>query len=165
MAFFLGKNNAMDIFNLTHYFQRQNIAANINVRNKKVAFDHLAQLLSQDHPNLHNKIHDALIKRERLGSTAVGHRVAIPHASIEDIDTPIIAVLTLEKDIDFDAPHETQVDIAVGLITPPSKTDKHIDLMSTLSKLLSTKSVLNDLHQAKTTDELYNCFMMACTTE
>lgn len=155
----------MDTFRLTNYFNRKNIAANITANNKKVVFDHLTQLLSQDNQALQNTIHECLIKRERLGSTAIGHHIAIPHASIEGLEQPIIALLTLQKDIDFDEPHQENVSTVLGLLTPPAKSEPHIDLMSTLSKLLSKKNVLENLRKAESTDDLYNRFVMACTTE
>jgi len=82
-------------------------------------------------------IMDALINRERLGSTGLGHGVGLPHSRISAIEEPIAALITLENGVDYEAADDQKVDIVIGLLVPEDCNDAHLQLLAQLAKRFS----------------------------
>ena len=82
-------------------------------------------------------ITDSLLARERLGSTGLGHGVAIPHGRIKGMKAPMAAVFQLADPIGFDAPDEQPVVLLIFLLVPEAATQKHLEILSEIAELLS----------------------------
>ncbi|MDP4622906.1 MAG: PTS sugar transporter subunit IIA, partial [Hydrogenophaga sp.] len=80
---------------------------------------------------------DSLFARERLGSTGLGHGVAIPHGRIKGLKSPMAAVFQLAQPIGFDAPDEQPVNLLIFLLVPEAATQKHLEILSEIAELLS----------------------------
>jgi PTS system nitrogen regulatory IIA component len=80
---------------------------------------------------------DSLFARERLGSTGLGHGVAIPHGRIKGLKAPMAAVFQLAQPIGFDAPDEQPVNLLIFLLVPEAATQKHLEILSEIAELLS----------------------------
>ena len=80
---------------------------------------------------------DTLLQRERLGSTGLGHGVAIPHGRIKGMKAPMAAVFQLADPIGFDAPDEQPVVLLIFLLVPEAATQKHLEILSEIAELLS----------------------------
>ena len=74
------------------------------VTSKKRLFEQVGQMFETSHGLERDKVFDSLFARERLGSTGLGHGVAIPHGRIKGLKNPLAAVLRLQQPIPFDAP-------------------------------------------------------------
>jgi PTS system nitrogen regulatory IIA component len=101
-------------------------------------------------------ITDSLFARERLGSTGLGHSVAIPHGRIKGLKAPMAAVLKLAQPIGFDAPDEKPVNLLIFLLVPEAATQKHLEILSEIAELLSDSEVREGLRQAETADQLHH---------
>lgn len=120
-----------------------------DVQSKKRALEQLAEILAEGTPYLTAAdVFNGLISRERLGSTAVGDGVAIPHARLKGIDDCIGAFIRLPQGVDFEAADETAVDLVFGLLVPESATDEHLKLLRALAEIFSRAEVLADLREA-----------------
>jgi nitrogen PTS system EIIA component len=86
---------------------------------------------------------DSLFSRERLGSTGLGHGVAIPHGRIKGLKAPMAAVFQLAQPIGFDAPDDVPVSLLIFLLVPEAATQKHLEILSEIAELLSD-NVLRD---------------------
>lgn len=95
-----------------------------------------------------NAIFEALSAREKLGSTGLGHGVAIPHGRLADLEAPRVAVLRLEKGVDFDAMDHEPVDILIALLVPEAATGDHLDLLAQLARGLSQPDTIGALRRA-----------------
>ncbi len=114
------------------------VSLDAGITSKKRALERLGELLAADDGELPaGQIFDALSARERLGSTGLGHGVAIPHGRMAEIDAPRVAVLRLEQGVDFDAIDHEPVDILIALIVPEESTGEHLDLLAQLARTLS----------------------------
>ncbi len=82
-------------------------------------------------------ITDNLFARERLGSTGLGHGVAIPHGRIKGLKAPMAALFQLAHPIGFDAPDELPVNLLIFLLVPEAATQKHLEILSEIAELLS----------------------------
>jgi PTS system nitrogen regulatory IIA component len=75
-----------------------------------------------------------LRQRERLGSTAIGHGVAIPHGRCGAFDEARAAFLRLEEPVDFDAGDGEPVDIVFAMAVPEHFIQQHLQLLSELAE-------------------------------
>lgn len=83
------------------------------------------------------QIGQCLLDREKLGSTGLGVGVAIPHGRVKGLKVPLAGFYQLSKSIDFKAPDQEPVDVAIILLVPEQATQKHLDLLSDIAQLLS----------------------------
>lgn len=79
---------------------------------------------------------DALVEREGLGPTGVGHGVALPHARLADIDTVKGVFLRLEKPLDFEAVDRQPVDLVFALLAPKEAGVEHLKALALVSRTL-----------------------------
>ncbi len=90
---------------------------------------------------------DALVSRERLGSTALGQGIAVPHGRLTELERPVAAMITLANGIEFDAPDEEPVDIIFALLVPEDSTDEHLRILSAMAEKFSDESITSTLRQ------------------
>lgn len=127
---------------------------------KKRVLDALSSLLSED-PDAaltHMDILDALSARERLGSTGLGHGIALPHGRLANIEKPTAALITLKTGIPFDAPDDENVDIFVALLMPENCDDQHLKTLAELARHFSQEKVRTALREAKEATDVLAIF-------
>lgn len=93
-------------------------------------------------------VREALNARERLGSTGLGHGVAIPHGRSAAVGEARAAFVHLAEPIDFGATDQQPVDLVAALIVPAHFTDQHLKLLAELAELFSSGSITADLRAA-----------------
>ena len=93
-----------------------------------------------------------LTKREKLGSTAVGNGIAIPHANVSTIDRPFVFVSTLVNGLDFNSTDDLPVDIIFLLIAPNNKGSEHLPALALISRLLRNKEFTTKLRGCKSAE-------------
>ncbi len=131
------------------------VRCHVEISSKKRALELLSELISSKSDAMTpQKVFDCLVAREKLGSTGLGHGVAIPHGRIPDVETPVGAVLTLQTGVDFDAPDREAVDLIVGLIVPEESTDEHLHILSRLAEAFSDKEKVSAVREAMTPDDI-----------
>ena len=129
---------------------------NVPGGSKKRALEQIANLISSQVPELEMQdVFEALIAREKLGSTGFGNGIAIPHCRLEGCDTPVSALLHLEKPIDFDAIDGAPVDLLFVLLVPQAATDAHLELLRQIASMLDRKEVREKLRSAESNEALY----------
>lgn len=98
---------------------------------------------------------DALLERESLGPTGVGHGVALPHARIEGLDKVSAAFLRLDKPMDFDAVDRQQVDLAMCLFAPVDCGVAHLKALALVSRTLRDPAICAKLRANDDSTTLY----------
>jgi PTS system nitrogen regulatory IIA component len=101
-------------------------------------------------------ITDSLFARERLGSTGLGHGVAIPHGRIKGLKQPLAAVFQLGAPIGFDAPDEQAVQLLIFLLVPEAATQKHLEILSEIAELLSDSQLRESMKSASSDANLHH---------
>jgi nitrogen PTS system EIIA component len=119
------------------------VLVHVDASSKKRAFEEVGLLFENLHGLNRALISDSLFARERLGSTGLGHGVAIPHGRIKGLKAPMAAVMQLQQPIGFDAPDEQPVSLLIFLLVPEAATQKHLEILSEIAELLSD-SVLRE---------------------
>ncbi len=115
----------------------EQVLAQVDVTSKKRAFEEAGLLFENLHGLSRALITDSLFSRERLGSTGLGHGVAIPHGRIKGLKAPMAAVFQLLAPIGFDAPDDQPVTLLIFLLVPEAATQKHLEILSEIAELLS----------------------------
>ena len=137
--------------NITDLLIRERILCCADIGSKKRLFERLGELLAGNSGVLSsNEIFDALINREKLGSTGLGKGVAIPHGRIASLEKPLCAIIKLAEPIDFDAADKQPVDLVFALLVPEESTEEHLQVLSTLAEVFSNSSVCAALRQCNT---------------
>lgn len=117
------------------------VLVSVDATSKKRAFE-AAGLLFENQQGLNRAlITDSLFARERLGSTGLGHGVAIPHGRIKGLKAPMAAVFQLAAPIGFDAPDEQAVALLIFLLVPEAATQKHLEILSEIAELLGDSAL------------------------
>lgn len=98
---------------------------------------------------------DALLAREALGPTGVGHGVALPHARLDGLDQVVGAFILLDKPIDFSAVDRQPVDVAFALFAPEDAGVEHLKALARVSRTLRNAGVCNKLRANRDTATLY----------
>ncbi|MEM8844113.1 MAG: PTS sugar transporter subunit IIA [Pseudomonadota bacterium] len=149
----------MDNISLSAYLDADHISLLPNISSKKRVFDVLGELLAKNVHGLQaTQVSENLMARERLGTTALGEGVAIPHCRIDGITKIHSAVIKLDKPVDFDSPDNIDVSIIVALLVPTEATDAHLKLLGHLAELLSKPKNREELRNCESAQELYDFF-------
>ena len=131
------------------------VMVSVEATSKKRAFEEAGLLFENLHGLNRALITDSLFARERLGSTGLGHGVAIPHGRIKGLKTPMAAVFQLQAPIGFDAPDELAVNLLVFLLVPEAATQKHLEILSEIAELLSDATLREQLKSSTDAQALH----------
>ncbi|MBT53222.1 MAG: PTS lactose transporter subunit IIC [Mameliella sp.] len=104
---------------------------------------------------------EALMEREALGPTGVGHGVALPHARIQGVDSVVGAFILLEKPIDFDSVDRQPVDIIFGLFAPEEAGVEHLKALALVSRSLRNPALCAKLRANPVPATLYTILTAA----
>lgn len=106
-----------------------------------------------------------LFKREKLGSTALNHGIALPHAKLPPSDfpftQPIAVFLQLETPIDYDAQDQKEVDLIYAILFPAAYCETHRASLSEIAQKLADKNLLKHLRNAQSADEIWQILCYA----
>ena len=129
-----------------------------DINSKKRLLEKLSQLLGQGAPGYDPAdIFNKLIERERLGSTGLGHGVALPHGRLGDNQETIGAFIKLDKGIDFDSPDHLPTDLHFALLVPEHHTDEHLQILASLAGMFSDTDFCTSLRECQSDEELFKC--------
>ncbi len=132
------------------------VIAQVDVTSKKRAFEEAGLLFESLHGLSRALVTDSLFSRERLGSTGLGHGVAIPHGRIKGLKTPMAAAFQLLKPIGFDAPDDQAVTLLIFLLVPEAATQNHLEILSEIAQLLSDSGMRERLTSATDSAQLHD---------
>ncbi len=131
------------------------VLVHVDASSKKRAFEEAGLLFERLHGLSRALVTDSLFSRERLGSTGLGHGVAIPHGRIKGLKAPMAAVFQLAQPIVFDAPDDKAVDLLIFLLVPEAATQKHLEILSEIAELLSDAALREKLATSATAAGLH----------
>ena len=131
------------------------VLVHVDASSKKRAFEEAGLLFENLHSLNRSLVTDSLFSRERLGSTGLGHGVAIPHGRIKGLKAPMAAVLQLAQPIGFDAPDELPVGLLIFLLVPEAATQKHLEILSEIAEMLSDTGLREKMAASVNPGELH----------
>lgn len=141
---------------LEELFRPQRVSSRGSVSSKKRALELISELMTEGDSSLaQSEVFTSLIDRERLGSTGLGHGVAIPHGRLKNLDHAVCAFLRITDGVDFDAADGRPVDMICGLLVPEQSTGEHLNILATLAEMFSDVKFCEQIHAARTGNEIY----------
>ena len=132
------------------------VLVHVEATSKKRAFEEAGLLFEELHGLNRALVADSLFARERLGSTGLGHGVAIPHGRIKGLKSPMAAVFQLVHPIGFDAPDEQPVGLLIFLLVPEASTQKHLEILSEIAELLSDTTLREKIKTTQDASSLHS---------
>ena len=127
---------------------------------KKRVFERVGLLFENNHNIGRSQVFDSLFAREKLGSTALGQGVAIPHGRIKGMKDAVGALVRMDQPIPFDAPDGAPVKLIFVLLVPERATDLHLQILSELAQMFSDRDFRQQLTAEPDAQSLHRVFSM-----
>ncbi|MCC7049595.1 MAG: PTS IIA-like nitrogen regulatory protein PtsN [Alphaproteobacteria bacterium] len=131
------------------------VIAHLKAATKKQALQELARRAAAFTGVHERQILEVLLEREKLGTTGVGHGIAIPHGKLGSVDRLYGMFARLDAPIDFDSIDEQPVDLIFLLLAPESAGADHLKALARVSRLLRDRSFCEKLRGSSSSDALY----------
>ncbi|MFZ5485232.1 MAG: PTS IIA-like nitrogen regulatory protein PtsN [Pseudomonadota bacterium] len=132
-----------------------NVLLDVEAGSKKRLFELASQAFEASEGVSASEVFDSLFSREKLGSTALGHGIAIPHGRIKGLKETACAFVRMKAPIDFDAPDSLPVDLLFILLAPAAASDLHLQILAELAQMFSEKDMREQLRAAPDVDHLH----------
>ena len=139
---------------LAELLNADRIAVLVEADGRDQVLDAAARLLADGAAETTDAIGRSLRQRERLGSTAIGHGVAIPHGRTEAFEQARAAFFRLAPGVDFDAADGLPVDLVFAMAVPVHFTQQHLQLLSELAERFGDAGFRDALRAAPDADAL-----------
>tara|TARA_B100001996_G_scaffold135499_1_gene103162 strand:+ start:1715 stop:2170 length:456 start_codon:yes stop_codon:yes gene_type:complete len=142
------------IMDITQFIDEASILIDFKSKSKKNVLENISHEMSNGNIKDKDLIFEKLYEREKLGTTAFGNGIAIPHARIPNLKEPKILIIQLATPINFEAIDGEKVDLIISLIVPDEKNDLHIKLLAKISELLENKAFRLEVREAKNSKDI-----------
>lgn len=118
----------------------KNVVLDLECSSKKRAFEQAGLIFENNCGIARSTVSDNLFARERLGSTGLGHGVAVPHGRIRGLKAPLAAFVRLNDPIPFESPDGEPVSLLIFLLIPDNVTQQHLEILSEIAEMFSDKN-------------------------
>jgi nitrogen PTS system EIIA component len=109
-------------------------------------------------------VFDALLQRERLGSTGIGNGIAIPHGKFEGLPRLVGMFARLDKPVDFEALDGQPVDLVFTLLAPEGAGADHLKGLSRVARVLRNPGITAKVRTLREADVIHDILTGAMTT-
>jgi fructose-specific phosphotransferase system IIA component len=143
---------------ITKALPRSQISIEFRAKDKKEAIQSLVEIMVEQGripKEKREEVTTALLEREELTSTGLGHGVALPHVKTNVVKEICIAFGRSAEGIDFDALDGNPVHFFFLILAPPNKTEEYLKTLSSISTLMKNEKVRSKLYAAKSADEIF----------
>ncbi|HEX7643922.1 MAG TPA: PTS sugar transporter subunit IIA [Burkholderiaceae bacterium] len=135
-----------------------NVLLDLNAHDRGEIFRAVAERWHRNHGLDESEVIAGLEMREELGSTGLGHGLAIPHARVKGLDKPLAAFVRLKSAIDFGAPDAEAVGDFFVLTVPSHATQVHLEILAEVAGKMSGTGFRDELRAANTAAEVVRLF-------
>ncbi|WP_457089706.1 PTS IIA-like nitrogen regulatory protein PtsN [Microvirga sp. P5_D2] len=140
---------------LLDFLDPQAVLPALRVSGKKQALQELAAHAARLTALPENAIYEALLQRERLGSTGIGEGIAIPHGKMPGLTRIFGLVARMEKPIDFEALDDQKVDVLFLLLAPEGAGADHLKALARVARVLREPGLIERVRATKDATALY----------
>ncbi len=131
--------------NLAKILSPENVILDLEVSSKKRAFEQAGLTFENNSGIARSLVSENLFARERLGSTGLGHGVAVPHGRIKGLKAPLALFMRLSDPIPFESPDGEPVKLLIFLLIPDHVTQQHLEILSEIAEMFSDNAFRADL--------------------
>lgn len=132
-----------------------NVLLDLDVSSKKRAFEQAGLLFENNCGIARSTVSDNLFARERMGSTGLGHGVAVPHGRIKGLKAPLAAFIRLREPIPFESPDGQPVSLLIFLLMPDHVTQQHLEILSEIAEMFSDEAFRHILATVTDAESVY----------
>jgi PTS system nitrogen regulatory IIA component len=150
---------------LSQILSEKNIVLDLECSSKKRAFEQAGLIFENNCGIARSTVSDNLFARERLGSTGLGHGVAVPHGRIRGLKAPLAAFVRLSEPIPFESPDGEPVKLLIFLLIPDNVTQQHLEILSEIAEMFSDKGFRSELTEDGDAQSLYTKLVNCHHTE
>lgn len=144
------------------YVDAARVAVDVEASSRKRLFERMAQLIATRNDALDvDAVLGVLTRREKLGSTALGDGIALPHARIDGIGEPQIAVVRLKHAVEYEAADGKPVWLAACLLVPTEANQTHLRLLAALAERFNNAAFIARVKDAANAAQLAAQFARA----
>lgn len=135
------------------------VVLDMDVGSKKRLFEQVGELLENESGLTRTEVFECLFAREKLGTTGLGHGVAIPHGRTAGVGEVTAAFVRVREPIEFDAPDNQPVSLVFVLLVPENAMGEHLEILSHLAARFSEKNVCDALQHSTDAEEVRQLLM------
>ena len=139
---------------ITNFLTEESIIMDCDSKSQKNTLEVLSNKMAELTSTNKDEIFQKLYEREKLGTTAFGNGIAIPHARVEGIQNAKIIILKLTEAIDFNSIDGNKVDIVISLFVPNDNNEMHVELLSSIASLLDNQVFREKIRTANTASDV-----------
>lgn len=136
----------------------------LRATSKKQSLQELAKIAAGLCGKSEREIFDVLLQRERLGTTGVGHGIAIPHGKLDGLDRLYGVFAHLERPVDFESVDDQPVDLIFLLLAPESAGADHLKALARVSRLLRDSAFCEKLRGTDSSDAIFALLTQPATS-
>jgi len=139
---------------ITNFLTEDSIIMDCDSKSQKNTLEVISNKMAELTSTNKDEIFQKLYEREKLGTTAFGNGIAIPHARVEGIQNAKIIILKLTEAIDFNSIDGNKVDIVMSLFVPKDNNKMHVELLSSIASLLDNQVFREKIRTANTASDV-----------
>ena len=140
---------------INRYLSPSHVLLDLDVTSKKRVFEQVGLLFENADHLSRSTVFDSLFSREKLGSTGLGHGLAIPHGRIKGLRETLCAFVRTRQGIPFDAPDGQPVRLVFVILVPEHATEHHLQILSEIAQMFGDKSLREALTTCVDPEEAY----------
>ena len=142
--------------NLSDLLTQDAILPSLHAQSKKQVLLEVCAVAARVTLHSDREIFDTLLQRERLGSTGVGHGVAIPHGKLRGLERIVGVFARLARPVDFDSLDDQPVDLVFVLLAPESAGADHLKALARIARILRDPALAQKLRTAQDASGIYS---------
>lgn len=127
----------------------------LKLSSKKKIIEKISEVMAESIDCPVQDIYESLFAREKLGTTALGHGIAIPHGRVEACKEATAVLILLDEPVDYDAPDGQPVDIVFSILVPEQADSEQLRCLAEIAKVLSEPAIVSQIRHAHCGDALY----------
>ncbi len=131
------------------YLGASSVRLDVHLKTRKRVLETLAEMLSDGRSDIQvQEVFTGLLNREKLGSTALGSGIAVPHCRLDNLLQPVAAILGAAAGVDYDAPDRKPVKLFFSLLVPGQSHSEYLHLLAGLASRFQDAQCVKALMQS-----------------
>ncbi|MBC7622425.1 MAG: PTS sugar transporter subunit IIA [Aeromicrobium sp.] len=141
------------------------VLLDLDVSSKKRLFEQIGLLFENENKIARAVVFDALFAREKLGSTGLGHGVAIPHGRIKNLRETMAVFIRTKDGVPFESPDGESVRLVFAMLVPEHANEQHLNLLSELAQVFSDAELREALLVERDNARAHDMLIYGATTD
>ncbi|MBA3516441.1 MAG: PTS IIA-like nitrogen regulatory protein PtsN [Rhizobiales bacterium] len=149
---------------LSDLLKPEAVLPSVHVQSKKQVLQEVCEAAAGLTGLTEREIFDTVLQRERLGSTGVGHGVAIPHGKLGAVEKLVGVFARLARPVEFDSLDDQPVDLVFLLLAPATAGADHLKALARIARVLRDSAVAQKLRLARDRSEIHQILISPAAT-